>query len=201
MTSPAAIRHDTYYHIYNRGINREDLFYEDRNYEYFLKLSVRHLLPVADIFAYCLLRNHFHMLIRVKSKSEIAKNCEEPGRPSAQCPSQKFADLFNAYAKTINHLYGRTGSLFAHPFRRVTVYSQQYFWNAMAYIHQNPQKHGLVDDFREWKWSSFAEFAAQKSTKLNRASVQEWFGGQRQFLRLHGNCIEDQMSGWPDRDP
>ncbi len=59
-----------YYHIYNRGNNREDLFREERNYRYFLQLYVYHVYPIADTFAYCLMRNHFHLLVRIKTVEE-----------------------------------------------------------------------------------------------------------------------------------
>jgi REP element-mobilizing transposase RayT len=55
-----------YYHVLNRGNNRENLFIEERNYAYFLQLYGKYISPIADTFAYCLLRNHFHLLIRVK---------------------------------------------------------------------------------------------------------------------------------------
>ena len=71
MTSPSPLLYDTYYHIYNRGVNGEDIFVEERNYDLFLTLVERYLIPVADLFAYCLLRNHFHISTRIKSEEEI----------------------------------------------------------------------------------------------------------------------------------
>lgn len=59
------------YHIYNRGNNREDLFREERNYRYFLQLYARHVHPIADTFAYCLLQNHFPFLVRIKTEEEV----------------------------------------------------------------------------------------------------------------------------------
>ena len=73
MTSPSPLLYDTYYHIYNRGVNGENLFVEERNYDLFLKLYEKHLAPVTDLFAYCLLKNHFHLSLRVKSEEEILK--------------------------------------------------------------------------------------------------------------------------------
>jgi len=64
MTSPSPLLHDTYYHIHNRGVNGEYLFVQERNYDLFLRLYERHLSPVTDLFAYCLLKNHFHLLLR-----------------------------------------------------------------------------------------------------------------------------------------
>ncbi|MEO7839369.1 MAG: hypothetical protein ABIU06_08475, partial [Anaerolineales bacterium] len=71
MTSPSPLLYDTYYHIYNRGVNSENIFIEERNYDLFLKLYEKHLSQVTDLFAYCMLRNHFHFDVRVKSEEEI----------------------------------------------------------------------------------------------------------------------------------
>src|SRR5688500_17365352 len=71
MTSPSPLLYDTYYHIYNRGVNSENIFIEERNYDLFLRLYDKHLSPVTDLFAYCMLRNHFHVSVRTKSEIEI----------------------------------------------------------------------------------------------------------------------------------
>ena len=70
MSSPPPLAYNCYYHIYNRGNNRENLFKQDRNYRYFLKLYAKHIEPIADTFAYCLLPNHFHLLVRIKGETE-----------------------------------------------------------------------------------------------------------------------------------
>ncbi len=62
---------DRIYHIYNRGINGENIFQEERNYRYFLEKYAKYIEPIADTFAYCLLKNHFHIAIRTKSEAEI----------------------------------------------------------------------------------------------------------------------------------
>ena len=73
MPSPPPLAYDGYYHIYNRGNNRENIFKETRNYRYFLTLYAKHIEPVADTFAYCLLPNHFHWLFTfTKIRSAMA---------------------------------------------------------------------------------------------------------------------------------
>ena len=198
MPSPPPLLYNTYYHIYNRGTNRENIFREERNYEYFLKLYIKHIEPVAETFAYCLLRNHFHVLVRVKSEEEIqAETLKVSKKPlGSASPSQKFADFFNAYAKAINRAYGRTGSLFQHPFGRVPVTSDRQFWNVIAYIHQNPRKHKFVDDFREWKWSSYGSLLSEQPTRLKRAAVLEWFGGPQRYVELHTRWVTEAESRW-----
>lgn len=73
MTSPSPLLYDTYYHIYNRGNNRENIFIQERNYDYFMRLYEKHISPIADTFAYSLLRNHFHVSLKTKSEEEILK--------------------------------------------------------------------------------------------------------------------------------
>jgi len=153
MTSPPPLKSGVFYHIYNRGTNREDIFVQERNYRYFLQLYVKHIEPAAETYAYCLLKNHFHVLVRIKdAKARDPKGLERP------LGSIAFSNFFNAYAKAIHTAYGRTGSLFQHPFGRTPVLTQSYLIQLVRYIHLNPQKHGLVSDFREWPYSSYQAF-------------------------------------------
>jgi REP element-mobilizing transposase RayT len=68
------LKPDTVYHIYNRGNNREDLFKEERNYPYFLDKYFQYVSPLADTYAYCLMKNHFHILLRIKNEDEILRS-------------------------------------------------------------------------------------------------------------------------------
>ena len=88
MVSSSPLLYDTYYHIYNRGTNGENIFVQERNYEHFLKLYEKHILPVADTFAYCLLRNHFHISVRIKSKEEILPSIKKTLKVSSANQSQ-----------------------------------------------------------------------------------------------------------------
>jgi len=173
-----------YYHIYNRGNNREDLFVEERNYTYFLNLYARYIEPVAETFAYCLLRNHFHLLVRIKSEGEIVEIRKDS---KAFGVSRQFSNLFNAYAKSINNTYGRTGSLFQHPFGRVPITCSSHFTQVVVYIHHNPQKHGFTTDFRDWKHSSYNSLLSTGATRLKRDTVIDWFGGRDSFIQWHDN--------------
>ncbi|HSG41990.1 MAG TPA: hypothetical protein VLA72_02435 [Anaerolineales bacterium] len=98
---------DMYYHIYNRGNNRENLFLEERNYSYSMSLYEKDIEPIADTYAYCLMRNHFHLLVRSKSEEEYLQQTSrvletrEVLKPKKFNPSQDFGNLFNAYAKAI----------------------------------------------------------------------------------------------------
>jgi putative transposase len=140
---------------------------------------------VADTFAYCLLRNHFHFLVRIKTVEEQQQTLGDPETPKVCNPSQQFGNLFNAYAKAINKAYERTGSLFEKPFGRVPVTSGAQFACLVTYIHRNPQKHGLVSDFRDWPYSSYHAFLSQKASRLKREEVLAWFDGPHGFEAQH----------------
>jgi putative transposase len=198
MTSPTPLEYGQYYHIYNRGNNGENLFFEERNYPYFLKLYAHHILPVADTYAYCLLRNHFHVLVRIKTEEEqeqtlgVSETLRVSGTFKPRRPSQHFGNLFNAYAKAINRAQGRTGSLFENPFGRVPVASETHLVHLVAYIHQNAQKHGFVPDFRQWPHSSYLAMLSSKPTHLQREEVLAWFQGQAGFEEYH-RCPVNQV--------
>ena len=220
MASLSPLLLDTYYHIYNRGTNGENIFIQERNYEYFLKLYEKHISPIADTFSYCLLRNHFHIAVRVKSEEEIIKtlrvsssnqnrgkqndsanqDTDWAGKPlgsiSDNYASQRFSNFFNAYAKSINIAYSRTGSLFEHPFGRVPITNDRQFWAVIAYIHQNPQKHKFVKDFRDWKYSSYGVILSTKHTIVSRDKVMKWFGNKDDYLSLHNDWVADAQSKW-----
>jgi putative transposase len=201
MTSSAPLLYDTYYHIYNRGNNRENIFIQESNYTYFMKLYEKYIEPIIDTYAYCLLRNHFHLVVKIKSEEEIIPDLATQKVSFAErVPSQKFSNFFNAYAKAINNAYGRTGSLFQHPFGRVPIVTDPQFWAVIAYVHHNPQKHKFVKDFREWKWSSYGVILAEKPTKINREAVLEWFGGKHSYLQLHEQWATSTDSKWFQND-
>jgi putative transposase len=119
------------------------------------------------------------------------------GKPlGSQYVSDRFSNFFNAYAKTINKAYGRTGSLFQHPFGRVPITSDRQFWNVIAYVHQNPQKHGFVKDFREWKYSSYGVILTGNATVIKRGEVMKWFGSSDDYLWLHQQWVTDAQAKW-----
>jgi len=192
MPSPSPLEYGVTYHIYNRGINGENVFVEKRNYRFFLERYAKYMEPVAFTYAYCLMKNHFHLLIRTKTPEEQA--ARETLKVSETFrvlePSRQFSNLFNAYAKAFNKTYGRTGSLFEHPFHRIEVTTDGYFARLIPYIHQNPQLHGFVDDFREWPFSSYHAMLSERPTRVARDAALAWCGGRDGFVDCHGVRVD-----------
>jgi putative transposase len=191
---------DGIYHIFNRGINGEDVFKEIRNYRFFLEKYSKYIEPIAETYAYCLLKNHFHLAVKIKSASELIdfylkkKNIEITSNdnvlkipPVAKIINQQFAVLFNSYAQAINKAHHRTGGLFEESFRRIKVDSDSYFNELIYYIHHNPQKHGFVKDFRDYPHSSYHSHLAITATKLKREEVILSFGNKIEYEKFHSN--------------
>lgn len=181
-----------FFHIYNRGNGGIDIFKEEKNYNYFLILWNKHIEPIADTYAYCLLKNHFHFLVQIKSTIQVLELMEKKRSKQdlSKFLSQQFSNCFNAYAKAFNKKYGYSGSLFEERFRREPIEHKRYLSNCIKYIHRNPEKHGFVDDFQDWSHSSFDSHLSQKQTKLMRKSVLELFGDRDSFAEKHNSKIE-----------
>ncbi len=188
MEKKEPIIYGNYYHIYNRGNNRMDIFLESDNYYYFLRLYAKYIEPIAETYAWCLLKNHFHLLVRIKDKSEI-NNIElrysTIEKPKIIDPSRQFSHLFNAYTQAINKRYDRTGSLFETTFERKLVSSEKYFQQLVFYIHNNPVHHGLVKQISLYPWSSYKTILSSSPTKLMRNEVLEIFGDMENFAYYH----------------
>lgn len=189
MKNTPPLMPDTYYHIYNRGINGETIFKREENYHYFLKKYDKYITPIASTYAYCLLGNHFHFLIKTKSEEEIVSipnRVQNPVRDTiSKHFSLQFSHLFNGYTQAFNRQQSRTGKLFELPFRRIEVDNDAYFSMLVYYIHANPQRHGIIDDFREWPHSSYHSHLSHKKTQMNRQEVLSWFGNRQAYLEFH----------------
>jgi len=153
-----------YYHIYNRGANRENIFFCEENYKHFLKLMKKYLLGnEIAVIAYCLMPNHFHFLLRLDGEDNL---------------SEILARLFRAYVLAVNNQQGRSGTLFEGRFRDMHVDRDGYLQHLCRYVHANPVKAGLVTDLDEWPYSNYLEWVGERPGKLvDMAFVKELCSG------------------------
>ena len=167
-----------YYHIYNRGNNKEDIFIEEKNYNYFLLKMKEYLIPIAEVYAYCLLKNHFHVVLKIKDKEQIAEKYLE----KIHLP---FSNFFNSYSKSINKTYDRTGSLFQEHLQRNKILDENYLKQLIVYVHLNPLKHKFSKSFEDYKHSSYKTYFSSKETSIERDFIIEMFGGLENFKFYH----------------
>ena len=182
---------DRFYHIYNRVIDKKPLFLTPGNQEFFMKKFQDYIIPVADLFAYSLLGNHFHFLIRVKDLTTFKKLSNLKTELLAEnddahmIVSQRFKKFFQSYAMAFNKQQNRFGTLFQTPFKRALVNNDDYLTHLIFYIHSNPQHHKLTDDFRTWKWSSYFDIIQEKNAHFICSELMDIFGDTKNFKSYH----------------
>ncbi len=209
------IEYGKYYHIYNRGTNGQRIFFDKEDYEYFLNLMTIYLDSVVEIYAYALLGNHFHLLVRIKEESEIGylnpkyaksddldlkwktiavypQDSKMQVKLKKPSPERMFQHFFSSYAKWVNHKKKRTGSLLEHTFGRIHVDNQKYLRNLLLYIHNNPVKHGFCEHVLDYPWTSYLSLVQIKPSKLSHTSVLGWFDSQADFKIAHQKEIDPE---------
>ena len=180
-----------FYHIYNCGINGCNFFRENRNYEYFLNLYDKHVSPVADTYAWVLMPNHFHLLVRIKNVVEQISPDRVLNPVRALVPSKQFSNLFNSYAQAFNKMYARHGNLFERPFKRKLIDDIGYFKHLVVYIHNNPVHHKFTEQAMDYPWSSYLTCVSIKPTHLQRDAVIGWFDHKADFITAHKGQNDD----------
>lgn len=168
-----------FYHIYNRSIDKKLLFKSSENYEFFLRRWMKYMGECLDVYAYCLMGNHYHFLVNVR--------CIKTSGSTHDHIAHNLQRLFQSYALAFNHQHARSGTLFQKPYKRVHVDSEVYVSKLIYYIHNNPQKHEVVYDFRNWKWSSYNAILKNNRRIVSPTKVINWFGGIEEFKLFHLN--------------
>jgi REP element-mobilizing transposase RayT len=198
---------DHYYHFYNRGNNRQAIFFERINYLYFLQGMKRYLLPHLDVLAYCLMPTHYHLLVRVKPADQTAADL--PGQAvtletNLQAISESVSHAMQllsiSYTKAINKRYERVGSLFQGQFQGKWVPDERYLRTLCLYIHANPVKDALAANPADWEFSSHRDWMRMRDDGLaDRGGIERHFGNPQDYLSLLQVWIETRCVSEPLR--
>ncbi|MBT3421302.1 MAG: hypothetical protein HOD63_09110 [Bacteroidetes bacterium] len=177
-----------YYHIYNRGIGKQTIFRSSNNYQYFIEKALKYLHPILEIISYCLLKNHFHFFVKIKTIEEQLQfhKINNPNDDFKELIAGKqFSKLFNSYAQAFNKSYNRSGSLFEKPFKRIPVSEDDYITLLIFYIHSNPVKHGIISNFYDYPYSSYTDIIKNDMRIVNSDFALKWFGELEDFISFH----------------
>lgn len=164
-----------FYHIYNRGNNKQSIFFKDENYLFFLKKMREHLLPCSDIVAYCLMPNHFHILIQANEQS--IKNRKAFGGKPMQEFAYRIGMMLSSYSQAINKQNKTSGSLFQQKTKAKLLTENtesrkvSYFEDCFFYIHHNPFAAGLVKQLTDWQFSSFLDYCERRNETLCKKEI------------------------------
>ena len=145
---------DRFYHVYNRGNRRIPIFYEERNYTFFLDKIYKHVIPHASLLAYCLMPNHFHLLIHTNANVDKSLNDE-------------IGVLLRSYTRAINLQEGQTGSLFQSGTKAKELECESSsLLVCFNYIHLNPLRANMVSDLVQWPYSSFPFYSGLEENRM-----------------------------------
>ena len=181
------------YHVFNHANGWENLFHESRNYHFFLEKMDRFLSPTIDIYAHCLMPNHFHLAAGIPEMKELiirdkdfeGLNEEEAGKRI----SKQFSNLFSCYTQSSNILYERRGSLFVPNMKAKEVKDEASLCKVIHYIHSNPVHHGFTKEIQEWPYSSYNSFISNTQKSMEREFILKTFGGLQNFIEYHKQPI------------
>ena len=144
-----------YYHIYNRAVDRSVLFRDKNNYTFFTSKIKKYLIPVSDVLAYCLMPNHFHLLVRIRD---------------ANFP-QSMQKLALSYVVAYNNLYLRKGHLFQGRYQKKHIQHVDYLLSLSAYIHRNPATANMVRNPEDWDYSSYKEYIGYRRQDFVKVEI------------------------------
>jgi putative transposase len=160
------------YHLYNRGNDRQRIFLEPENYRFFLN-RLTHFFRIADtdLLAYCLLPNHYHLLVRLQNDTDF---------------SNVLRRFITSYVKSFNKWHDRVGHVFQGSTRSKLVDDDRFLAHLCRYIHLNPVAAGLTKLPEEWKWSDYRQWVDEneESARPNVALRTTLFSTAEEYRRF-----------------
>lgn len=211
------LKANSFIHIYNNANRKNNLFYFDDNYNYFLSLFFEHISPIASIYSYCLLPNNFHFLVKTKSEKEIFTYFKIEGKfPDETMTldeikklskanglnnidilgvliSKQFSKFFNVFTKVINKQQNRGGSLFKCTFESNEIKNNRELIECISCIHINPIEQNFTKDITTWKYNSYNAMLSNRPTKLMRVEVIDIFENIEYFIEFHNEKIKKYL--------
>ena len=174
-----------FYHVYNQGNNKQKIF-DSRKDDYlvFLRLTRRYVLPHVDIVAYCLMPNHFHIMLKT---DERCMKTRKIGLLEMNEVSFGFKKLLSSYTRIMNSRHGTTGSMFRQSTHARCLNDcigpslsgkerQDDLTNVFNYIHNNPVEADLVKNAADWQYSSYLDYSGLRNGTLVNKKVAYEFG-------------------------
>ena len=176
---------DSYYHIYNRGNAKQDIFVEPEDYRFFLLRLVQNIFPEKfedhrtpplpqnsfSLISYCLMPNHFHFLLRQNKDTS---------------PSKLLSRISTSYSKYFNKKYDRVGHLFQDQFKQILIENNEYLLWLSAYINQNPKTANMVKSAEDYPWSSYLSFLKpDKNNICDFTIIREQFKNTDEYIKFN----------------
>jgi putative transposase len=164
----------SFFHVMSQGINREDIFHNKSYCARYLKLMKEsEKIYNVEIIAYCIMSNHVHMLMYADKITELSR----------------FMHKINTkYASYFNWRESRVGYVFRDRFKSEPILDEKYLWQCIKYIHENPVKAHMVNECKEYKFSSYNDYKNEIGVGKNKI-LREMYGAKNYFSKIE--AIDD----------
>jgi putative transposase len=172
MNKPRNFYKGTFHHLYNRGVNKERIFFSRDDYLYFLrKLKFYNNIYQIRILAYCLMPNHFHLFVeQLTDDLKIGKF---------------ISDTLNSYTKSTNTKYERRGTLFESKTKSKMIENEEHFIWLIKYILDNPLKSGLSKTIEDWEFSNAKDLLGLRNGTLSDiTTIKSYFASDEELKRF-----------------
>ena len=178
---------NNFYHLYNRGINGCEIYNNEENYLFFLNKFSKYLIEYVDVYAYCLMPNHFHFVIKIKDIQSESDNKISNFDKGLHAPdliiSKQIGKFISSYSQAFNKVNQRSGSLLESPFKRKKINSDDYLKNVILYLHLNSEALGI--SYSNNKFSSYLGIVSNLKTNIAREECISLFNDLENFKYSH----------------
>jgi putative transposase len=188
-----------YYHLYNRGAGRSNLFQEGKDYHRFIDKYWYYMFFSVETYAWCLIQNHFHVLIKVRSlhQQEVLFQKSKETYPKGSFfgdnfdhakpfdPGVQLRHLMNSYTKYFNNKYDRSGTLVEGTYKRKRITDENHFNHLLCYIHRNPVHHGICRNYEDYSYTSYHDYFGNKKSLTETQKGLTNFGGLINLQKAH----------------
>jgi REP element-mobilizing transposase RayT len=186
------------YHLYNKAVSDLVLFREEKDYLFFVTKYQKYFNNYFDTFAYCLIPNHFHFMIRVKANEEIKDAVKKENSAAAikylngessfnHFISDQFRRFFSSFAIKYNNKYHHEGAVFRKRIKKVRVSTDGSIQRLLCYIHHNPIHHKLTEEYSHWNYSSYNDYFDNAKIIIAKKWMINWLGNKSIFNEIHKN--------------
>lgn len=188
---------DAFYHIYNRSSHSNNIFHDVEDYNFFINRYKKYFSNFFDTYAYCLLPNHYHFLIKVKKEKDFRPklqfvkitntiNLYLKGEISMnELVEDQFRRFHSSYALTLNNKHNTRGQVFMNRHKRILEESEAKVEYILCYIHHNPIHHNFCTNYTEWRFNSYLDYINRDSHIVNLKSGLQFLGGYDRFISIH----------------
>jgi hypothetical protein len=221
MPTPAVLKAsfiaNNYYHFVCKSIDGILLFPAIEDYKVFKDRFKKFTDEFLQPWCYCLLPNHAHHIVKIKSPSIIKNSIDKfPVENKTKAMLSFLTDSTNeialdkmidrqmnsflvSYANYYNNKYNRQGGLFQKPFKRIAIADDAHLQQAIIYTHANAQKHGIVNDYKQYPFSSYGEIIKENNYYINSKNVTAFFGGIEKLIKINKTQVEYYyQNNWPN---